>query len=66
MAEVIKHIEPDALIVLNHDLEPCSHEIYAVAAAEGERAYGHCDLCALSVGTLNCGGKNEGLTRKGD
>lgn len=37
MAEVIKHIEPDALIVLNHDLEPCSHEIYAVAAAEGLR-----------------------------
>ena len=31
MAEVIKHIEPDALIVLNHALEPCSYDICKVA-----------------------------------
>ncbi len=37
MSEVIKHIAPDALIVLNHDLEQCSHKIYAVSVAEGIR-----------------------------
>ena len=37
MSEVIRHIEPDALIVLNHALEPCSHDIYATAAAKGIR-----------------------------
>ncbi len=31
MADVVKHIEPDALIVLNHALEACSDELYQVA-----------------------------------
>ena len=37
MSEVIRHIEPDALIVLNHALEQSSHDIYATAAAKGVR-----------------------------
>lgn len=37
MSEVIKHIEPDALIVLNHDLEQCSHDIYQTSLKCGIR-----------------------------
>lgn len=35
LAAEIKHIEPDALIVLNHALEQSSHDIYKTAAAMG-------------------------------
>ena len=37
MSEVIKHIEPDALIVLNHELEQCSHDIYQISLNCGIR-----------------------------